>query len=186
MIFKKNYTDEDLVKGCRFNDRRVQEALYKRFFPDMLRMCRRYTHDDETSSDIINQAFLKVFQKIDTFTYAGSLEGWVRRIVYHCVADHYRLHGKYKHFIVFEESPKEHLNAVPNAQVLEENDIMRMIDQLPDTSGKVFKMFAIEGFSHAEIANELNMSEGNSKWHLFQARKKLQNTINALNGVNIV
>jgi RNA polymerase sigma factor (sigma-70 family) len=178
MIFKKAYTDQELVDGCKLNDRRAQEALYKRYFTDMLRMCRRYTHCDDTSADIINIALLKVYQKIDTFTYTGSLDGWVRRIVYHCVADHFRGNGKYRHFIVYEESPTESIQtSTSNGNTLEESDLLRLIDYLPATSARVFRLYALEGFSHAEIAAELNMSEGNSKWHLFQARKRLQESL---------
>jgi RNA polymerase sigma factor (sigma-70 family) len=182
LLFKRIYTEEELVDGCRLNDRRAQEAFYKRFFPDMLRMCRRYTHCDDTSSEIINTAFLKIFQKIDGYTHSGSLEGWVRRIVYHCVADHFRGTGRYRHFIVYEESPSESPTAVLNSNDLEEQDILRLIDYLPVTSAKVFRMYALEGFSHAEIAASLQMSEGNSKWHLFQARKKLQESLHTLHG----
>jgi RNA polymerase sigma factor (sigma-70 family) len=183
MLLKRSYTEQELVDGCKQNDRRMQEALYKRYFADMLRMCRRYTHSDDLSAEIINTAFLKVFQKIDTYTYSGSLEGWVRRIVYHCVADHFRGTGKYRHFIVFEDSPKESTSSVQNGNDLEEKELLRLIDHLPNTSASVFRLYALEGFSHAEIAEKLQMSEGNSKWHLFQARKKLQESIQIVNGL---
>jgi RNA polymerase sigma factor (sigma-70 family) len=107
----------------------------------------------------------------------------VRRIVYHCVADHFRGTGKYRHFIVFEDSPKEAAVSVQNGNDLEEKELLRLIDHLPITSASVFRLYAIEGFSHAEIAEKLRMSEGNSKWHLFQARKKLQESIQISHGI---
>jgi RNA polymerase sigma factor (sigma-70 family) len=182
MFFRKTWTEEELIDGCRQNNRQAQEAFYKKFFPEMLRMSRRYTHSDDTSTEILNTAFLKVFQKIDTYTYSGSLEGWVRRIVHNCIADYYRVHGRYQRFIVFEETPNDASIAVHQNSELEEKDLMRLIDRLPNTSAQVFKMYALEGFSHAEIAETLHMSEGNSKWHLFQARKKLKESLILSNG----
>ncbi len=183
MFFKRTWTEQELIEGCRRNERQAQEALYKRFFPEMLRMSRRYTQCDETSCEILNIAFLKVFQKIDSFTYSGSLEGWVRRIVHNCIADYYRSNGRYRHFIIFDDHPTGHDATTPHVTELEEKDLLRLIDGLPDTSAQVFKLYALQGFSHAEIAQTLKMSEGNSKWHLYQARKKLKESLILVNGL---
>lgn len=169
---KKNYTEQELVEGCARNERRAQEALYRRFFPEMLRMCRRYTRDEDTAIEIANNGFLRVFKKIHTFAFKGSLEGWVRRLVYHSMADYFRDNARYLHFLVLEE----HDNAVPERghESFYEEDILSAVRTLPPVSQEVFRLYAIEGYSHAEIAVNLSISEGTSKWHLSTARQKLR------------
>lgn len=168
----KNYTEEELVAACAANDRRAQEVLYRRFFPEMLRMCRRYTRDDDTALEILNNGFLRVFKKIHTFGFKGSLEGWIRRLVYHSMADYYRDNARYLHFLVLEDHDKP---VQENSHdIFYEEDILKAVRTLPPVSQEVFRLYAIEGYSHAEIAESLQMSEGTSKWHLSTARQKLR------------
>lgn len=169
---KKNFTEQELVVGCTANDRRAQEALYRRFFPEMLRMVRRYTRDEDTAIEVVNNGMLRVFKKIHTFAFKGSLEGWMRRLVYHCMADYYRENARYLNFLVLED----HDQSVPERghESFYEEDILKAVRKLPPTSQEVFRLFAIEGYSHAEIAENLHMSEGTSKWHLSTARQKLR------------
>ncbi len=172
LLGKKKYTEQELVEACVRNDRRGQEEFYRRFFPTMLRMCLRYTHDEDRAMEIVNNGFLRVFKKIHTFGFRGSLEGWVRRLVYHSVADYFKSHAKYLHFLVFEEQDEA---ISQNGETgLFEADILTAVGKLPPMSQQVFKLYAIEGFSHAEIAEELGMSEGTSKWHLSTARARLR------------
>jgi RNA polymerase sigma-70 factor (ECF subfamily) len=138
----------------------------------MLRMVRRYTKDEDTAIEVVNNGMLRVFKKIHTYAFMGSLEGWVRRLVYRCMADHFRENARYQHFLVLED----HDLSVP-AKGLDsfyEEDILHAVSTLPSTSQEVFRMFVIEGYSHAEIAADLKMSEGTSKWHLSTARQKLR------------
>lgn len=183
-IFKgKKYTDEELVAGCAANDRRAQEALYRRFFPEMLRMCRRYTRDEDTALEILNNGLLRVFKKIHTFGFKGSLEGWIRRLVYHSMADYYRDNARYLHFLVLEDHDRpvqENFN-----EVFYEEDILKAVRTLPPVSQEVFRLYAIEGYSHAEIAETLQMSEGTSKWHLSTARQKLRDLLAHYNTNNL-
>lgn len=169
---KKKYTENELVEGCVRNDRRAQELFYRTFFPEMLRMVRRYTRDEDTALEIVNNGFLRVFKKLDTFAFKGSLEGWVRRLVYHSMADYFRSNARYLHFLVLEERD----DVVPERShdVFFEEDILKIVGQLPPVSQEVFRLYAIEGYSHAEIAENLKMSEGTSKWHLSTARQKLR------------
>ena len=169
---KKNYTEQELVTGCTNNERRAQEALYRRFFPEMMRMCRRYTRVEDTAIEIVNNGFLRVFKKIHTFAFKGSLEGWVRRLVYHSMADHFRDNARYLNFLVLEDRDE----AIPERghEVFYEEDILRAVRTLPPVSQEVFRLYAIEGYSHAEIAASLSISEGTSKWHLSTARQKLR------------
>lgn len=178
---KKTYSETELISGCICNERRAQEALYRRFFPEMLRMCLRHTRDEDLALEIVNTGFLRVFKKIHTFAFKGSLEGWVRRLVWHSLADHYRDHARYAHFLVFEERDA----SVPEAghETFYEEDILRAVRTLPPVSQEVFRLYAIEGYSHAEIAADLGMSEGTSKWHLSTARARLRELLLARDGV---
>lgn len=172
---KRNFTEKELVDGCAANDRYAQEALYRQYFPEMLRMVRRYTRDEDTALEVVNNGMLRVFKKIHTFSFKGSLEGWIRRLVYRCMADYYRDNARYLHFLVLEDHDK----SVPERahEPFYEADILKIVDTLPPTSQAVFRLYAIDGYSHAEIATQLNMSEGTSKWHLSTARHRLRNLL---------
>lgn len=175
---KKNYTEEELINGCVDNDRRAQEALYKRFFPEMMRMCMRHTRDENKAIEIVNTGFLRVFKKIHTFAFKGSLEGWVRRLVFHSMADYFRENSKYAYFLVFEEKD-EQVSEKCHEPFFEE-DILTVVRNLPPVSQEVFRLYAIEGYSHAEIGALLGISEGTSKWHLSTARQRLREKLEAL------
>ena len=176
MLKQKTHTDEALVSGCVANDRYWQEQFYRRFYPAMMAMCLRRTDDRDEAMSIVNNGFLRVFKKIHLYSFKGSLEGWVRRLVWHSLADYFRDQQKYVHFLVFEERD-EPVHQSPASQLYVE-DILRMVGTLPPASAEVFRLYAIEGYSHAEIGEQLGISDGTSKWHLSTARQKLKSLIN--------
>lgn len=161
-----------MVKGCVNNDRTYQEALYRRFYPVMIGMCLRYTQDKNLAMEIVNTGFLRVFKKLHTFQFTGSLEGWIRKIVYHSLADHFKKKSSNVHFLELEKGEKPTNNYVLEGLYAE--DILKLIDKLPDATRRVFILYAIEGYKHQEIGEVLNISVGTSKWHLSEARKKLK------------
>ena len=172
MLKASKYTEAELVAGCIKNDRRCQEILYRKYFQRMIYMCRRYTDDPDIAMEIVNNGFLRVFKKLDTFSFKGSLEGWIRRIVYHSLSDYFKKNSKYLQFLVFEERDAViEETALNNAYV---EDILKMVDLLPPATQRIFKLYAIEGLTHPEISKKVNISIGTSKWHLSEARKKLQ------------
>lgn len=172
---KKQYTESELVSLCSANDRRAQEAFYRRFFPEMMRMVMARTRDESLAMEIVNTGFLRVFKKIHLFEFKGSLEGWVRRLVWHSLADHFRDNKRYLNFLVFEEKD-ESVPEKSHDRFFEE-DILQIVRQLPSTSQEVFKLYAIEGYTHQEIGLQLGISEGTSKWHLSTARQKLRDLL---------
>ncbi len=179
MFGRKTYTEKELVEGCIRNDRRCQEMLYKQHFPTMMGMCMRHTSDQETAMEIVNIGFLKVFKKLDTFTFSGSLQGWIRRVVYHCLSDYYKKNSRYLQFLVFEDRDAQ-VRDEPLSNMYAE-DIMKMVDLLPPATQNVFRLYAIEGLSHAEIGEQENISVGTSKWHLNAAREKLKTLLKKSN-----
>ncbi len=163
---------QKIIEGCKANDRRCQEELYRMFFGKMLAMCRRYTQDEDQQISIINDGFLKVFKKIDSFKGEGSFEGWVRRLVFTSLSDFFRKENKYLKFMIFD-TPDTVLKS-ESEETLFYQDIINLIDRLPEKTREVFHKYAIEGYTHKDIGADLNISEGTSKWHLSEARKKLQ------------
>lgn len=149
-------------------------------FDTMMRMCYRYTSEEEVAVDIVNNGFLKVFKKISSYEGRGSLEGWIRRCVYHCLCDYFRKENKEVRFL--EMKDYEH-PAVSNGGLssLMMEDLMLFVDDLPGVTKEVFTLFILDGFSHKEIGEQLNMSEGTSKWHVSNARKTLKAKILKLN-----
>lgn len=166
------YTEQDLVAGCLRNDRKWQERFYRCYFATMHRMVRRHTADEETILHILNTGFLRVFQKLDTFKFEGSLEGWVRRLVFHALSDFFRKDNRRLRFLDLEERDRPTRTNV--VQDLYFDDLVMLVKTLPPATETVFRMYAIEGYNHPEIADRLGISVGTSKWHLSNARKLLQ------------
>ncbi|MDX1476656.1 MAG: sigma-70 family RNA polymerase sigma factor [Saprospiraceae bacterium] len=172
---RKTYSEEEILAGCRRNERKYQELLYRRHFDTMTRMIRRFTQDDERVLDILNNGMLRVFQKIESYSGTGSLEGWIRRIVYHSISDYFKKESRYLRFIVLEDKDKEYASSALDD--LYYTDLLAMVEDLPEKSREVFKLYAIEGYSHKEIADMLQISTGTSKWHLSNARDQLKQII---------
>lgn len=178
MLFKKkSYTDADLIRGCIKNNRRYQERLYKKYFKLALSCVQPYTSDKEEVLSIINQGFLKVFQNIHQVKDSQSLGNWIKTIMQRTRVDAYRNQRKYLEHIVLE-MPLQQTNKETTTTQLYVKDIIHFLDQLPPSSAEVFRQYAIEGFKHKEIARNLGISEGTSKWHLSAAREKLKQLIN--------
>ena len=141
-------------------------------------MCLRYTNGDkERALEILNDGFLRVFKKIDTFSFKGSLEGWIRRLVFHAISDYFKQNKAYLDSVVFSELLPEPKMPQYTEGVLSElyyDDLLKVVDLLPPATCKVFTLYAIEGLTHAEIGEQLNISVGTSKWHLSSAREQLR------------
>ncbi len=177
MLFKRTYTEEELVKGCIRNERRFQELLYRRYFDKMFAMCRKHVTNEDEAFSILNNGFLRVFTKLDLYGFKGSLEGWIRRIIYHAMIEYLRDRNKYMQFIVLDE-PQDRQDRQHGAlQQMYHEDIVKLIDKVPATSRRVFELYAIEGYTHREIGEMLGISENTSKWHLANARTVLRKAV---------
>jgi RNA polymerase sigma factor (sigma-70 family) len=168
-----------IIRGCTENNRTAQEALYKMFYPKMMAMIKRYYSDTMIAEEIINNGFLKAFKHITSFEFKGSFEGWLRKIMFRSVADYSLVQNKYKDNVLLME--KDVLLPRHQAHNLYYKDLMKLIEALPDSSRVVFNLFAIENYSHKDIAELLKISEGTSKWHVSEARKILKSQIEKLN-----
>lgn len=175
---RKTHDIQAIIEGCKANDRHSQEVLYRTYFPSMAQMCHRFTQDQDRIVDIVNNGFLRAFQKIHLYEHKGSFEGWLRRLVFHAISDYFKKENRYLKFLVLEEKDDALREDVVHSLYYE--DLMKLIEELPFMSKQVFIMFAIEGHSHEDIANQLGIQEGTSKWHLSNARKLLKDRIHKM------
>lgn len=139
---------------------------------------KRYIDHAEQAEEVLNNGFLRAFQKIDQYTFQGSFEGWLRKIVFHAVSDYVKQNARYNEKIMLVEKDqyihKDHADRMYYAQLLE------LVQSLPGATRSVFNMYVMEGFSHKEIGKMLGISEGTSKWHLSEGRRILKDKIEKL------
>jgi RNA polymerase sigma-70 factor (ECF subfamily) len=162
-------TIEKIIDGCRNNDRVSQKKLYSKYSPILFGICRRYVKDFQEAEDVLVEGFIKIFGKINTFEGRGSFEGWMKHIMVNECLMHLR-----KRKLVYNgfeyEIPVKH-KAIEN---LKYNDIIEMVNLLPNGYRTIFNLYVIEGFKHREIAEKLGISINTSKSQLILAKKKLR------------
>ena len=166
-----------VIVGCVANDRLAQEKLYKTFFNKMKAMVRSYISCPYKSEEVLNSGFLRAFQKINTFGFKGSFEGWLRRIIFHSVADYIKL-SKKKDRELYIEVPASRIPSVKAEDSnLEFNQLLELVEKLPSATKTVFHLSVFEGYTHREIGEMLDISEGTSKWHLSEGKSTLREDI---------
>jgi len=166
-------------EGCLQNDRKQQEALYRALAPKMLAVCMRYANDRDEAQDILQEGFIKMFNNVHKYRGDGNLEGWIRRIMVHTAISRYR---KLKPMVLVEDMAEEGAmsSASQNANNLEVNDLLKLVQQLPQAYRSVFNMYAVEGYSHQEIGNKLGITELLSRTTLYRARNILKEKLSQL------
>ena len=167
--------EKELLKGCRKKKLRYQKALYEKYAPTMLAVCYRYFSDLDRANDVLQDVFIKVFDNISKFREEGSLEGWIRRITVHTSIN--EIKKRKKEMIELDESVLD--VADPDLHDADTEYIMNLVLELPDNYREIFNLVAIEGYSFAETAELLEITEGNIRVRYHRARKKLQDLLNA-------
>jgi len=166
-------TEEELIRNVASGNRAAQKELYKKYFGKMSGVAIRYTRTKEEAYEVLNDAFMKVFDSINTYKGDGELAAWIYKIVLYTTYAYAR-----KNYKVKEVKTELQLNDVTVENEALSNlglaTIYKNIQKLPDSHRLVFSMYVIDNFKHKEIAKELNISEGTSKWYLSKARIKLQ------------
>lgn len=169
-------SDEELIEGCIREDRGFQGLLYEKYADRMFGVCLRYSSTREEAEDILQEAFIKIFDKISKFRGDGSFEGWLKRIMVNTA-----LSSKDKRVLKYEthdidDAPEPGID--PGAiHAMSQQEIVDLINQLPEGYKVVFNLFAIEGYPHKEIAAMLNISESTSRSQYARARKQLMKMI---------
>jgi RNA polymerase sigma-70 factor (ECF subfamily) len=175
---------KEIIEGCLRNDRRSQEAIFKLFYGKMMVVCMRYTNDKDTAQEVLQEGFMKVFEKLGAFDYKGSFEGWVRRIVANTAIDSIRRSKKNpiltdndNDFKIGGENPMEEQETIELGEIKAEM-AMEAIQKLSPAYRTVFNLYVLEEYSHKEIAEMLGISEGTSKSNLAKAKMNLQKILN--------
>lgn len=171
-----------MVKECVNGNPRAQRALFERFAPKMMTVCLRYAKDTEQAEDVMQDGFVKVFTKLGDFKLEGSLEGWIRRVMVNTALDQIRKNGRLLGDISTDDVAYKLETNDPIAETLMAEDLMKLVMAMPEGYKAVFNMFAIEGYSHAEIADTLGITESTSKSQYSRARAYLRERIEKLNG----
>ena len=172
------YAEQEILEGCCRNDRVYQEYLYRKNYSSFLKVCARYARNMEDAEQLVNDGFLKIFNKIKSFGGKGSFEGWMRRIMVNNCLDYLKskylkdtantlLTGTLSEDAFYSEAA----NVLSKMAV---KDLLSIIQTLPPMSRAVFNLFVFDGYPHKEIAKILAISEGTSQWHVNNARKTLQ------------
>lgn len=169
-----NIEDQEILKGCLKNDRQSQELLYRKYARQMYHICLSYSGDKDEAKDILQEAFLKVFRNLDKFRDEGSMEGWIRRIVSNTSIDYYRSKRRTEFSLPIEEAWDLSASEGNEAEIkLGAEEVFGMIKQLPEGARVIFNLYAVEGYSHKEIADKLEISESTSKSQYQRARSLL-------------
>lgn len=174
-------SEEEIIDGCLRKKRTAQKALYDRYHPVLLGICLRYSKSRAEAEDTMLMGLNRIYKKIDTYHGEGSFEGWMKRIVVNMAIDNYRKNLKHYFHEPIENASSFEIGYDYIPDTFSVKEILSTIQQLPLGYKLVFNMFAIEGYSHKEIAEKLNISESTSKTQLLKARKRLREKLVLLN-----
>lgn len=170
----------ELLTAAADGDRRAQHTLYKYCFSLLMPVCFRYTKNEEFAREELSQAFVKIIFGLKKYNPEVVFDAWARKITVNSVIDNYRKNKKHLHHddvddVITEYKIKQHSN--PTEDKMGYDEIIELLEQVPEKSRMVFNLYVIEGYNHKEIADMLGLSEGTSKWHLSTARKLMQDLI---------
>lgn len=166
---------KSLLKGCLNNDRQSQKMFYEHFYAYGMSVCLRYTNNRSEATEVLNEAFLKIFTKMDMYNIQKSLKGWIRRIMINTAIDYYRKNHQHKEedigYAVQVPAPESTLSNLSYQEIINE------IQELTPAYRNVFNLYVIDGYKHEEIAEQLGISVGTSKSNLSRARAILQSSL---------
>lgn len=174
-------TNEQLIKKCLDGNARAQKMLYEQFGPKLMGVCYRYATSTEEAQDLLQDGFIKIFEKLDKYSGIGSFEGWMRRIVVNTALDNIR---KNKKFLLHTDINNADYK-LPSNDFIEERlaaqDLLKVLQSIPLGYKTIFNLYAIEGYSHKEIAEQLNITTSTSKSQYSRAKALLRDKITKLN-----
>ena len=177
-------SETDIIRGCLRGSAQCQRTLYERFAGKMYAVCLRYARTPADAPDILQEGFLKVFSKLEQFQFQGSFEGWIRRIMVNTALRTYQKQRFDNETSGYERLPEVAVD--PDAiSTLSEAELIGLIAKLPDGYRVVFNLVAIEGYSHAEVAETLGIQESTSRSQLTKARRWLCEQVETLHKINI-
>ena len=176
-------TEQQIIDGCKAQKRNAQQALYEKHARTMYGICLRYSADGDAAKDLLQEGFMKIFARISTFESKGSFEGWMKRIFVNMALEVIRKNKTTN----FKTEQIENLTDEDIATAGDDTDdmslipvdeLLKMVKDLPEGYSTIFNLYAIEDYSHKEVAAMLNISEGTSRSQYVRARQVLQKKVN--------
>ncbi|MBS1665978.1 MAG: RNA polymerase sigma factor [Bacteroidetes bacterium] len=167
-------TEEAIFQGCLKNQASAQRELYNRYSPKMLAVCYRFAHNREDAEDMLQEVFIKIFSQIHTFQNKGAFEGWIRRITVHTCINHLKKNKRFNESvdIIYASSVQVREESVPS--IVQAKQVVECIRLLPIGYRTVLNLYAIEGYSHKEIGEMLEIEESTSRSQYTRARQMLE------------
>lgn len=165
---------ESVIENCKKNKRKAQVALYKQYAPMLLGICYRYVADKAEAEDILQESFLKIFNNIKEFSGKGHFESWMKKIVVNTAITYFHKEKKHYYHDEIEDVREEEvrLNLTPDTEY-DYQELQQLLKSMPEGYRIVFNLFAIEGYKHKEIAEQLNIDESTSKTQYLRAKNWL-------------
>lgn len=178
---KRIIDEQQIIEGCVRGESWAQKKIYELYSSVMMSVCVRYVSDRETARDLLQDGFIKLFTKADTYSGTGSFEGWMRRIFVTTALEYLRRNDALRQSVSIEEFE----NYIEDVDVsildkISAEDLMACVTELPNGYRTVFNLYAVEGYSHSEIANMLQIKEASSRSQFLRARRILQENVQSL------
>ena len=168
----------EIISKCQNKDREAQALLYKKYKRVLFVLCLKYCKNKEDAQDVLQDSFITIFTKINNYKHSGSFEGWMKRITIHKAIDKYHTENN-TNLVSIIEGYHEDVEFEDNLEGFSLNFILSLVQQLPNQYRLVFSLYALDNYSHKEIARLLDISIGTSKSNLHRAKKILQKKIEA-------
>ena len=170
-------TEEAIIKGCIKNNATAQRELYNRFSPKMLAVCYRFAHNREDAEDMLQEGFIKVFTQIRTFENRGAFEGWIRRIIVHTCINILKKNKKFSDTVDIMQATGLFVREDSVPSIIQAKQIVECIRLLPVGYRTVLNLYAIEGYSHRDIATMLEIEESTSRSQYTRAKAMLESIL---------
>jgi RNA polymerase sigma factor (sigma-70 family) len=176
---------QQIIDGCIEQDRHSQELLYKKLYGFAMNICLRYANNRYEAVDVLNEGFFKAFTNIEKYDKSWPFKAWLSKIMYNASIDYYRTNLKWSQLVGFEKSDIK-VNEVSIEHKLDYEDLLKIIQRLPPAYRIVFNLYAVDGYSHEEIAEMIGITASTSRSNLHKARVKLQQMLSVPQSVIIL
>lgn len=170
-------TEEAILQGCLQNNAVAQKELYSRYSPKMLAVCYRFAHNREDAEDMLQEGFIKVFSQIHTFRNQGAFEGWVRRIIVHTCINNLKKNKKFSESVDIIHATTVQVREESVPSIVQAKQVIECIRMLPIGYRTVLNLYAVEGYSHREIAEMLDIEESTSRSQYTRAKQMLEDIL---------
>ncbi|WP_225000385.1 RNA polymerase sigma factor [Cesiribacter sp. SM1] len=162
-------SEKELIERCIARERQYQEVLYRKYADKMYNVCLTYTKDEDEAADVLQEGFIKVFANLNNYTFGGSFEGWIRKIMVNTALVQYQKKRKEtENLSVYKTYIEPAVETI--LETIHADAVIELVNNLPEKAGLVLKLYAIEGYDHQEIADLMGISVGTSKSQLNRAR----------------